>query len=56
MEPITEPYDTARVVKIGSSLYVRIPAVTCKRMEIIKGTQLDMFRDEAQIIYRKVTV
>lgn len=49
-----EPYDTAKVVAVGASLYVRIPAATCKRMNIVKGTPMNIYRNEEEIIYMKV--
>jgi len=49
-----EPYDSSKVIKIGSSLYIRIPAITCQRMGIVKGTQLDIYRNGDMITYKKV--
>jgi hypothetical protein len=49
-----EPYDSTKVICLGSSLYVRIPAVTCTRMKIKKGDTMNIYRNGDAIVYGKV--
>lgn len=49
-----EQIDTTSITAIGVSLYVRIPAPTCRIMGLTKGTKMNIYRDGDKILFDKV--
>lgn len=48
-----EQIDTTKIMTIGSSMYIRIPAPIARVMNLHKGVEMNVYRDGNRILYEK---
>ena len=49
-----EIIDKVKVISVGKSLYIPLPASLCSILEIAKGTGLNVYKEGERLSYEKV--
>ena len=48
-----EIIDKVKVISVGKSLYIPLPASLCSILEIVKGTGLNVYKEGDRITYER---